>query len=335
MQVVVCQQPGSIALAERDAPPSPQDGWVAIDIANVGICGTDYHIFEGKHPYLDYPRVMGHELSGRVAEDAGDWHRGDLVIINPYLACGTCHACKRGKPNCCYNISVLGVHRDGGLCERLNVPATNLISAGALNAEQAATVEFLAIGAHAVRRSDATAQDRVLVVGAGPIGIGTALSARSRGADVHLLDASGPRLAMVAERFGFEHTYTLADGKDALMAATNGDGFDIVLDATGSLRAIESGFQYVAHGGTFVLVSVVKGDISFSDAEFHKREMRLIGSRNATTEDFAAVIADLTSGAIDYTKLITHRTTLAGLPDNLAGWALNRDQVIKAMVAVR
>jgi 2-desacetyl-2-hydroxyethyl bacteriochlorophyllide A dehydrogenase len=335
MQTVICREPGAIALGQSERPAPPPPGWVAVDIANVGICGTDYHIYEGKHPYLQYPRIMGHELSGTIAEDAEGWNKGDLVVINPYLACGTCHACLRGKPNCCYNISVLGVHRDGGLCERLNLPATNLIRAQGVNAEQAATVEFLAIGAHAVRRSEATAQDRVLVVGAGPIGIGAALFARHRGAEVHLLDTSEKRLAMVADRFGFEHAHRLSAGKDALMQVTDGFGFDVVMDATGSLGAIENGFQYVAHGGTFVLVSVVKGDISFSDAEFHKREMRLVGSRNATTEDFATVIGALATGAIDYRKLITHRTSLAELPAHFPAWTADREQMIKAMVTVR
>jgi len=335
MHAVICQEPGRIELIEREAPGAPPEGWVAVNIDNVGICGTDYHIFEGKHPFLQYPRIMGHELAGTVAEDGAGWRKGTQVIINPYLACGTCHACRRGKPNCCYNINVLGVHRDGGLCERLNLPSGNLIAAAGLNAEQAATVEFLAIGAHAVRRSELTDADRVLVVGAGPIGLGTALFARNRGAEVHLLDASAPRLAMVAERFGFEHTHAVAEGGEPVLAATQGDGYDVVLDATGSLAAIENGFQYVAHGGTFVLVSVVKGAISFNDAEFHKREMRVVGSRNATSEDFSTVVQALASGAIDYRKLITHRTSLAELPMRLAGWAADREHVIKAMVAIR
>jgi 2-desacetyl-2-hydroxyethyl bacteriochlorophyllide A dehydrogenase len=335
MKAAVCHKPGSIELVERPAPDAPPNDWVAVDISNVGICGTDYHIFEGNQPYLQYPRVMGHELSGIVADDAGDWRRGDRVIINPYLACGVCRACVRGKPNCCYTIGVLGVHRDGGLCERINIPAANLLTAGDLNAEQAATVEFLAIGAHAVRRSQVTEHDRVLIVGAGPIGLGTALFARLRGADVHLLDANAKRLAMVQERFDFSHAHTVADGKSALMAATDDAGFDVVFDATGSGRAIENGFQYVAHGGVFVLVSVVKDTITFDDAEFHKREMSLIGSRNATREDFDTVIQALAGGAIDHEKLITHRTSLAELPSRFADWAADREDVIKAMVVVR
>jgi len=334
MLAIVVNQPGSIALEDRPAPPEPEAGWVAIDIAYAGLCGTDYHIYEGKHPYLRYPRVIGHELSGLVAADAAGWRRGQSVIINPYVACGICHACRRGKPNCCMNIGVLGVHRDGGLCTRINVPAGNLISAEGLAQDEAATVEFLAIGAHAVRRAAPGPSDRVLVVGAGPIGLGTALFARLRGAEVHLLDASAERLAMVADRFGFENAHTVAAGTDALMAATGGDGFDVVLDATGSPRAMAASFRLVAHGGTLVFVGVVPDDITFNDAEFHKREMSLLGSRNATSEDFATVVAALASRKIDYQSLITHRTGIEGLPDKMAEWAADRSQLIKAMVSV-
>jgi len=335
MQTVIVETPGTIVLAERPAPEAPPRGWVAVDIANVGICGTDYHIFTGNQPFLSYPRVMGHELSGRVAADGEGFRAGELVIVNPYIACGICRVCRRGKPNCCTTLSVLGVHRNGGLCERIVVPAGNLIPAGTLGPEQAACVEFLAIGAHAVRRSELTAEDRALVVGAGPIGLATALFARRRGAEVHLLDASAKRLGLVADRFGFAHAHGLEAGYEPVLEQADGEGFDVVFDATGSNRAIEKGFELVAHGGTFVLVSVVKGTIAFEDAGFHKREMRLLASRNATAEDFAAVVAAIGASDIDTDRLITHRTTLAELPAKLPGWSAGRDEVIKAMVSVR
>jgi 2-desacetyl-2-hydroxyethyl bacteriochlorophyllide A dehydrogenase len=334
MRAVVVEQPGSIALVDRPDPEEPGPGWVAVDITHVGICGTDYHIFEGKHPFLQYPRVIGHELSGVVVADSAGWSRGARVVVNPYVACGECHACQRGKPNCCMRIGVLGVHRDGGLCDRINIPAGNLIAADGLDQAEAATVEFLAIGAHAVRRSGTGPADRILVVGAGPIGLGAALFARLRGAEVDLLDASAERLAMVAERFGFTGTHTLADGADALMRATDGNGFDVVFDATGNVRAMQASFGYVAHGGTLVLVGVLPEDITFNDAEFHKREMSLLGSRNATSEDFSTVVAALAGGQIDYRKLITHTTSIEDLPEKMAGWAADRSHVIKAMVSV-
>lgn len=157
MQSGTCVAPGQFEVVTRPVPQEAPEGWVLVDTAAVGICGTDYHIFEGKHPFLEYPRVIGHELSGYVAADAPGWAKGQLVVVNPYVSCGTCHACTRDKPNCCMAIGVLGVHRDGGMCARFAVPAGNLYPADGLTPRQAAMVEFLAIGAHAVARSEAGA----------------------------------------------------------------------------------------------------------------------------------------------------------------------------------
>ena len=172
--------------------PTPQSapGHALVRPRRVGICGTDYHIFEGKHPFLQYPRVMGHELAVEVVEapEESSLSRGEICVVNPYISCGHCIACLAGKPNCCVNISVLGVHQDGGLAGLLSVPAGNLIRAQGLTVDECATVEFLAIGAHAVRRGAVTSRDNVLVVGAGPIGLGVALFARLSGANVSVLD---------------------------------------------------------------------------------------------------------------------------------------------------
>ena len=142
MKVGVINAPGTFDVQTRPLPQTAPDGWVLIDICAAGICGTDYHIFEGKHPFLNYPRVIGHELSGRVVQDGNGWTKGDLVVVNPYLSYGTCRACKRGKPNCCYNIQVFGVHRDGGLATRLAVPSANLYAADGLSPQQAAGLNF-------------------------------------------------------------------------------------------------------------------------------------------------------------------------------------------------
>lgn len=321
-----CIAPGQFDLRSAPKPQTAPEGWVLIDILAAGVCGTDYHIFEGKHPFLTYPRVIGHELSGRVAVSTDDWAAGALVVINPYIACGTCRACRKDKPNCCSNIEVLGVHRDGGLCARIAVPTQNLYPADGLDPEGAAMVEFLAIGAHAVRRGEVTSGDLVLVTGAGPIGLGTALFARLRGAEVHLLDISTDRLAH-GKRLGFEHLH-------ASPPACQPEGYDVVFDATGNARAMEAGLAHVAHGGSYVLVSVVQDHISFSDPEFHKREARLIASRNATTEDFNVVMAALRSGDICGQELLSERIALSDLPTRLAELAADRGGVIKAIVTL-
>lgn len=325
-----CVTPGAFELRDVDMPTEAPEGWALVDIVRVGICGTDYHIFEGKHPFLQYPRVIGHELAGRLVEAAGDMSAGTLVVVNPYISCGTCRACMRGKPNCCTRIAVLGVHRDGGMCARIAVPIGNLYPATGLSENEAAMVEFLAIGAHAVARSEASRGDRVLVTGAGPIGIGVALFARMTGAEVHLLDLSTERLGMARDRFGFDHLHSSAT--DALSGDLS-DGYDVVFDATGSSQAIEAGFALLAHGATHILVSVVKGAISFEDSEFHKREARIIGSRNALKSDFETVMAAMRSKAFDTAALVSEVVTLPDLPKRLPQFAADRNNKIKVLVA--
>lgn len=328
----VCVAPGTFRVERRPLPAEAAEGWVLVDVEAVGLCGTDYHIFEGKHPFLEYPRLIGHELSGRVASDAGGWTAGTLVVVNPYLSCGECRACRRGKPNCCARIAVLGVHRDGGLCARISVPAGNLYAADGLDPVQAAMVEFLAIGAHAVSRSELAPGDRVLVTGAGPIGLGTALFARAAGAEVHLMDTSPARLALARDRLRFERLHRAGDD---ILAGPLAEGFDVVFDATGSGAAIEAGFPLLAHGSSYVLVSVVKGEIAFNDSEFHKRETRIVGSRNALAADFERVIAAIRSGAIDTAALHSETLTIDDLPARFPALAADRETLVKAVVRLR
>jgi 2-desacetyl-2-hydroxyethyl bacteriochlorophyllide A dehydrogenase len=302
----------------------------------VGICGTDYHIFEGKHPFLTYPRVMGHELAVEVIEAPAESgpSAGEVCVVNPYLSCGRCIACLAGKPNCCANISVLGVHQDGGLVGLLSVPAGNLIRAEGLTADECAAVEFLSIGAHAVRRAAVTGRDRVLVVGAGPIGLGVALFARLSGGSVAIFDRDAGRASAAQFIAGVVAIPAGSDASEAVSAFTHGDGFDVVFDATGNQAAMEKGFEFVAHGGRYVLVSVVKDTITFKDPDFHRKEMTLFGSRNATSEDFECVIAAIRNGDVPIDRLITHRTSLADAVRDIPLWATQKTGLIKALIEI-
>jgi len=335
MDVLVCAAPGELKVERRPAPaPGPDE--VLLRVRRVGICGTDMHIYRGTQPYLSYPRVMGHELSGEVvAAPAGSGlATGDHVYVMPYLSCGTCPACAKGKPNCCMNIRVLGVHVDGGLCEYLAVPAGFARKVEDVGLDEAAMVEFLAIGAHAVRRARVEPGQSVLVVGAGPIGIAATLFAKLAGGEVTVLDARADRLVFCRQHLGADRVIGLTDDTPrALADVTDGVFFDVVLDATGSAAAMQQGFSYVAHGGTYVLISVVSADITFSDPEFHKREMSLLASRNATIEDFDHVLAAIKAGQVPTAALNTHKADLKDLSTALPGWMEPSAGVIKAIVA--
>ncbi len=335
MKALVCTQPGQLALEER-AVPVRAGGEVLVRVRRVAVCGTDYHIYTGKHPFLEYPRVMGHELSGEIIEAGADspLKIGQMVYVLPYLACGHCVACRRGKGNCCQHIAVLGVHRDGGLSEYLALPESAVVAVEGVSFDQAAMVEFLAIGCHAVKRSHLQAHDRVLVIGAGPIGVGVILFAQQRGALVTVLDGRADRLAYAAT-LGITHTLPVGpDVATQLAHVTNGDYFDVVFDATGNRDSMQAALGYVAHGGTLVYVSVVRDTITFSDPEFHKREASLIASRNATPEDFADVFTAMQKGLIPTDSINTHRASLAEAIVQFPLWMQPESAVIKAIIDV-
>lgn len=327
MKALVCVEPGRFEMTQRPRPAA-RAGHIRVRVGHVGICGTDYHIYGGHQPFLNYPRVMGHELSGRAVDASADGRiaAGDLVVVNPYLTCGTCHACRIGKPNCCENIAVLGVHTDGGMCEEIVVPEANIYPAEGLTEQAAAMVEFLAIGAHGVRRAGLTAGATTLVVGAGPIGLGAALFATIEGADVTLRDTSASRLELART--------VLPDARFEPVADALPRAYDAVFDATGNIHAMNSGLQWVAHGGVYVLLSVVKGDLVFPDPEFHRREATLIASRNALKADFEHVIAMIRAGRVPVDALATHDTSFEDTVTNLPLWAEDRGTLIKAIIRV-
>jgi 2-desacetyl-2-hydroxyethyl bacteriochlorophyllide A dehydrogenase len=255
------------------------------------------------------------------------------VTINPYLACGTCIACRKAKPNACVNIKVLGVHVDGGMCDMLVVPESAVIDADGLTLDQAAMVEFLAVGAHAVARAPAAGVERMLVVGAGPIGIATALFGRLRGFEVSLADRRQPRLDFARDRLGFDGV-PADDGLEAVLGQhTHGDMFDLVVDATGSLPAMRRSLGLTAHGGTLVFVGVALGDLTFEDSEFHKREATLVASRNALPVDFECVIAAIKSGDIPTDELQTQNVDAEELPACMPDLIASADSVLKAIAS--
>lgn len=333
MLTVVCETPGTLLALDRPVP-SPAEGEVLLRVKRVGVCGTDLHIFTGNQPYLNYPRVMGHELSGIVeqAPTGSVLAKGDVVYVMPYLSCGHCVACRQGRTNCCVNIQVLGVHRDGAFTEYLSVPHAFVHKADGVSLDQAAMVEFLAIGAHAVRRAQVRAGQRVLVVGAGPIGMAAMIFAKLRGAVVTALDSRADRLAFAVEQLRVDASVALGDTDEAQLAALTGNEFyDVVFDATGNPKAMERGLRFVAHAGTYVLISVVAANISFSDPEFHKRETTLLASRNATTEDFETVLDAMRAGKIP-AALNTHRMALADVPEHFKTLLDPAAGVVKAIV---
>lgn len=334
MKSLVCIQPGELEYKIM-AEPAAVPGQALLRVKRIGICGTDLHAYEGTQPFFNYPRILGHELALEVV-DAEGFEKEEAVTIIPYFHCGTCIACRTGKPNCCARINVFGVHVDGGMKEYISVPASLVLHGEGLSFDELALVEPLAIGAHGIRRTAVQPGEFVLVVGAGPIGLGIIEFARIAGAHVIVLDVNSQRLAFCKDNLQIEHTINGATENvtERLMEITKGDMPTVVIDATGNLKAINNAFQYMAHGARYVLVGLQKENIQVSHPEFHKREATLMSSRNATREDFAKVIQSMRQGKVNPATYITHRVTFGEVKEQFKSWLDPLNGVIKAMVSL-
>lgn len=335
MRGIICEAVDELRAIELEEP-TLVPGEAIIRIRRIGICGTDMHAYKGNQPFFTYPRVLGHELAGvieQVGTNEAGFVAGDQVSVIPYMHCGQCIACRYGKTNCCTDMKVLGVHIDGGMRELVSLPVSHLIKTNGLTLDQSAVLEPFSIGAHAVRRSELREGETVLVIGAGPIGLGVMAFAKHKGANVIAMDINDERLAFCKEWAKVDHTVNALDeAKEKLAALTDGEFPTVVFDATGNARSMMNAFELVGHGGKLVYVGLVKADITFNDPEFHKREMTLLGSRNATMEDFDNVIGAVRSGSIDVDSFITHRAPFSEMIKQFDTWLKPESKVIKAMV---
>lgn len=362
MKVITVQEPNRFVMTEIEKPHA-EAGEALVRILRIGVCGTDLHAYRGRQPFFSYPRVLGHELAAEIvafgenpnksdttvpnhgsnlwgehvntdagAEIVGSLKVGDIVTVIPYLHCGACAACRSGKTNCCTNLSVLGVHKDGGMCEYLSVPVNHLI-ATELTPEQTATVECFSIGAHAVRRSALYSGETALVIGAGPIGLGVMKFAKLSGARVIAMDINEQRLTFCKEWAEVDETVNAVDDPlPTLLSLTDGQLPSLVFDATGNIGSMNRALYLCGHGGRLVFVGLAQVDVSFPDPEFHKREITLLSSRNATRADFDHVIDMIKTGYVNTNAFVTHRVYFDQVIHQFDSFTKPETNVIKAMI---
>lgn len=316
MKKLVCIEPGRLVYEEADIP-APGKGESLLRIRKIGICGTDIHAFAGRQPFFTYPRVLGHEVAADYVEgDAEGFTPGDKVTVIPYFTEGKDIASRMGKPNCTNDMRVLGVHIDGAMAEYVVVPSHAIRKSVDLDYDDLVLVEPLSIGAHGIQRGGIISGEFVLVMGAGPIGLGIIALVNIAGGKVIALDVDDSRLAY-AEELGASYTVSArdADVQEQLATITDGDMPTLLFDATGNTVAINSAFQYMAHGARYVLVGLQKEEIHFSHPEFHKREGTLMSSRNALASDFEYVMQRLQDKSLDAQQFITRRVSFAEAAD--------------------
>jgi 2-desacetyl-2-hydroxyethyl bacteriochlorophyllide A dehydrogenase len=339
MKTIVLDEPGRLSWTETQPTGPLRPDEALVRVRRIGICGTDLHAFKGEQPFFTYPRVLGHELGVEilsVGENAEGLRVGDRCAVEPYLHCGRCIACRRGKTNCCERIQVLGVHADGGMRELITVPTGKLHKSESLSLVQLALVEPLCIGAHAVARAEIEAGEFALVVGAGPIGLSVIQFAQLAGARVIAMDVNSERLSFAGERFTIEAPIEAGEGAiEQIKEITGGDLPTVVFDATGNLRSMNAAFNLPANGGRLVFVGLCQGEVTFCDQDAHRRELTMLCSRNATQADFKRVIGLLEAGAVDVNPWITHRVQFGvEVIEQFPLWLDPQSRFIKAVIEV-
>ena len=338
MRALNLDAPGNIRMISLSDPSEPGPTEALIRIRQVGICGTDYHAFHGNQPFFTYPRILGHELGVEivaVGTEVSHLVKGDHCAVRPYLSCGSCPACLRGKPNCCLYLQVFGVHVDGGLREFAVLPAAYLHPARTLTFDQLALVEPLAIGAHAVAGAEISKEERVLVVGVGPIGLAVTQFVLLMGTQVIVTDISPQRLAFCQKLWP---AVTCIDGREPVVEALErflGDDFPTaIFDATGNSQSMQATFTYVGYGGRVIFVGLSQGNITFSDPLFHSREVTLLASRNALAADFDRIITALQTDGLNLSPWITDRATLETATDAFPQWSGANSLMIKGLISI-
>ncbi len=337
MKSIVLETPFSFQYQEVPFDATLAADEVLLKIHNIGICGTDYHAFRGNQPFFTYPRRLGHELGAEIIAigqgvDAEKYPLSSRVSVEPYLHCGTCSACRRGKTNCCETLQVLGVHTDGGMAEYIKVPASKVHISTKLTYEQLALVETLAIGCHAVVRAAIEPNDIVLVIGAGPIGMSVIEFARLKSKDVFVLDRDENRLAFCRETYKVNTIVATSESFD--LQNFMPEKPTLIFDATGNEHSMNETITKVSNGGKIVFVGLHLNNVVFKDTDFHRREITLLSSRNALPSDFSFIIQKMEEGVIDTSKWITHRASFADMVGQFETWLKPESQVIKAVVGL-
>ena len=339
MKALSLKEAGKFEYSTVSEPAALQAHEALVKVHRIGICGTDYHAYRGRQPFFSYPRILGHELGVEVVATGADVKNikaGDRCAVEPYLHCGQCQPCRNGKTNCCENLQVLGVHTDGGMTEYLKLPAKKLYASAKLNYEQLALVETLGIGCHAVNRSGITAADKVLVIGAGPIGLACLQFAKIKGATVVMLDMNESRLAFARNTMKADATVVASDNSlDDIKAQLDGDMPTAIFDATGSPASMMRTFEMAAFGGKIIFVGLFQGDMTFFDPLFHRRELTIFASRNALPEDFTNIIDWMEEGRIDTNAWITHRVAFEDVAGNFENLLQSGHELVKAVITLR
>lgn len=310
MKSIVIREPGEVEIRESEIPELKK-GEALLKILYGGICGSDLTSYKGGNAYVSYPRIPGHEFSAEIIEiedNDRNLKKGMIVTCNPYFNCNECYSCKRGLVNCCTTNQTMGVQREGAFSNYITMPIERIIDGKGIPAKTLALIEPFCISYHGIQRSEVKQNDKVLIIGAGTIGVLAAVAAKTKGAKVYVSDISSQKLEF-AKTFGIDGII-LNDSEESFAqqvnAITNGDGFDITVEAVGLPSTFQNCIDSAAFGGKVVLIGVSKQNLDFNFTLIQKKELNVMGSRNALTRDFENLIDIVKRGEIDLDRIITN-----------------------------
>lgn len=337
MKTVLINKPFEIAVTDTPKP-EVKDGEALLKILYCGICGADVASYTGNQPFTTYPRIPGHEFSAEIVsipENDRGLKPGDVVTANPYFNCGECYSCRRGFVNCCTDNKTMGVQRDGSFCEYVAMPVERIYEGKGLSAKELALVEPFTISYHAVNRAPVKAGDKVLVVGAGPIGLFALIAAINKGAEVYVADILDGRLEKALD-FGAKGVINSAktDIKEEAMKITGGDGFDCCIEACGQSATFLNCIDCCAFAGKIILIGNGKKETTFLHSILLKKELNVYGSRNSYPSDFKDVIDLISSGKVDVLKMVSDIYPMDRADEAFKALANNKGDLCKVLVKI-
>lgn len=335
MKAVFISEPNKIEV--REVPmPKVGPGEALLKIKYVGICGADVASYTGNQPFTTYPRIPGHEFSAEIVEipenDLG-LKKGMIVTANPYFNCGKCYSCERGFVNCCTDNKTMGVQKDGAFCEYVAMPIERIYDGLGLSAKELALIEPFTIGRHAVSRTTIKPSDKVLVIGAGPIGLFALICAKLTGAQVYSADLLDKRLD-IALGYGAAGVINTSKTKlkEATDSITGGNGFDVVIEACGLSQTFLDSIENVCFAGKIILIGNGKKETTFLHSRILQKELNIFGSRNSYKKDFTDLISIVKEGKVDLMKMVSDVYPIEKADEAFKALAHNDGSLAKILV---
>ena len=317
--------------------PTAGPGEVLLRLEYVGFCGSDLNTFLGRNTMAKPMVIPGHEIGAVIAEVGegcpDDFHVGQTVTVNPYTNCGHCASCRNGRYNACQNNETLGVQRDGAMREYIALPWQKVIPVKDISIRDAALIEPMSVGFHAVSRGQVQDIDTVLVLGCGMVGLGAIIRCVQRGATVIAVDLSQEKLDLAIKAGA---TYGINSTKEDIltkvMEYTDGMGADCVIEAVGSPITYVSAIDAVSFTGRVVCIGYAKSDVSFQTKYFVQKELDIRGSRNATPDDFRAVLRFMQHTHMEMDPFVSGIIQPEDAQPSMEAWAANPGQVFRILV---